>query len=263
MKSTKSRIILFVSGVGLGAVLFWWIRQPPATPRPVAPAPVVSREVGAEAPPPPRDPYREIPEAVSDDERAERNEARPEAGSGENQLEHLLKSVVLANAEELKMTPAEIDRLASAYIEFQEVHAELVSRYLQETSFDPNMVTVQLPAYPVEGKLLRDMFYRRLESDFPGGKAAEIEGQIGGFFDNAFRGFGVTQQSFTIKRSAEVADAFEVSWEANLPEGQTAAGVNPDVSFAGSAGTVLLYREQVATGEYRFLGDVLTRRFPN
>jgi hypothetical protein len=261
MNFAKSRVFWIVLGFVIGVLLFLWTResQPPkAVTIPKAePAPVAA--VPAAVP----DPYREIPESVSDDERAERNEARPEAGTGENQLEHLLKSVVMANAEELKLTPQEVDRLASAYLEYQEVHAELVARYLQETSFDPSSVTVRLPAYPVEGKMLRDMFYRRLEKDFPGGKAEEIKAQIGGFFDSAFRGFGVTEQDFTIKRSPEVADAFEVSWKANVPEGLTAAALNPDVDFAGSTGTALLYREQVATGEYQFLGDIVERRFPS
>jgi hypothetical protein len=264
MNLTKSRVVWIVVGFAVGLLLFWWTREAPPPPAPVAAdAPKAERDPVVATPVAPPDPYREVPEAVSDDERAERNEARHEAGTGENQLEHLLKSVVQANAEELKLTPEEVDRLASAYLEYQEVHAELVSRYLQETNFDPSSVSVRLPAHPVEGKMLRDMFYRRLETDFPGGKAAEIQSQIGGFFDNAFRGFGVTEQTFTIKRSPEVADAFEVSWEANVPEGVTAASINPDVNFPGSSGTTLLYREQVATGEYRFLGDIVERRFPS
>lgn len=248
-------------GIAGALLVVLWTRKEPV---PVAPpsSPRVAVEVVGVTPPAALSQYREMPEVPSDNAAAVPNEARPEAGSGETQLEHLLKSVVMANAEELKLTPAQVEQLASAYIEYQEVHAELVSRFLQETSFDPSSVTLRLPAHPVEGKLLRDMFYRRLQSDFPGGKAAEIKEQMGGFFDNAFRGFGVTEQSFIIARSADVADAFEVSWAANIPEGQTAGALNPDVSFAGSSGTTLLYREQVLTGEFRFLGSTLERRFP-
>jgi hypothetical protein len=263
MDFVKTRVFWIVPGIVVGLLLFLWTREAPSPPPPAVALPKAQPAPVAVAPVAPPNPYREVAESVSDDERAERNEARPEAGTGENQLEHMLKSVVMANAGELNLSPEEVDRLSSAYLEYQEVHAELVARYLQETSFDPASVTVRLPAHPVEGKMLRDMFYRRLETDFPGGKAAEIQSQIGGFFDSAFRGFGVTEQTFTIKRSPEVADAFEVSWEANVPEGQTAAALNPDVNFAGSSGTVLLYREQVATGEYRFLGDIVDRRFPS
>src|SRR5690349_7288782 len=110
MRSTRTRIILFTLGVALGAVLFLWFRKSSSAPRPMAmPKVAVAREEKAAVPPPPPGPFREATQPVSDDERAERNEARPEAGSGETQLDHLLKSVVQANAGELKLTPAEIE----------------------------------------------------------------------------------------------------------------------------------------------------------
>jgi hypothetical protein len=261
MNINKNRLIALVLGVGGALLLLVWTRKEPPAIAPPPSAALAEKAVDA-SPPAAFNQYREMPEAPADDVAAVPNESRPEAGTGETQLDHLVKSVITANAEELKLTPAQVELLASAYIEYQEVHAELVSRYLQETSFDPASVTLRLPAHPVEGKLLRDMFYRRLQSDFPGGKAAEIQEQMGGFFDNAFRGFGVTEQSFTITRSPKVADAFEVKWAANIPEGQTSGAANPDVSFAGSSGTMLLYREQVMTGEFRFLGGALERRFP-
>ena len=113
-------------------------------------------------------------EGPSDDEKAERNAARPEPGTGENQLEHLLRSVVEANAAQLNLSHEQVDRLAADYLEFQEVYAEQAKRFLQETSFDPTSVTLRLPPYPVEGKLLRDMFFQRLRTDFPDGKAEVI-----------------------------------------------------------------------------------------
>ena len=218
------------------------------TPAPVRPAPVLPEPVEKETP--------------TVDERTERNQARPEAGTGEHQLDHMFRSVLQANAAELKLTPEQTERLASDYLEFQEIYAEQATRFLQETSFDPASVSVRVPPYPVEGKLLREMFYRRLETDFPEGKSAEIREQLGGYFDNAFRGFGQTDQTFTIKRSPEVPNAFEVQWDARIPEGQP-AGTTIDGGFAGSSGTALLYREQVQSGEYRFLGPVIDRRFPD
>jgi hypothetical protein len=264
MKFTKFQLGCIALALAVAALLLFFLsreapdRQPVAAPQ--APEPTKSLEIAPAAAAYDRD--IDALGTVSDDERAERNEARPESGSGESQLEHLLRSVVMANAEQVNLTPAEVDQLASTYLEFQEIHAELAARFLQETSFDPGSVTLRLPAYPVEGKLLRDMFHRRVGSEFPGEKGAAIQENMGVFFDNAFRGFGVTEQTFTITRSSDVPDAFEVTWEAKIPDGQTVGAVNPDVSFAGSSGTVLLYREQVATGEYRFLGSVLERRFP-
>ena len=247
----------------LALVLALWHFTKPR-PTPPAPAPEVTRPVAAVPTPTPVQTKANV-EARSNpptqDEKTERNAARPEAGTGENQLEHLFRSVIEANAAELKLTPAQVDRLASDYLEFQEIYAVQAARFLQETTFDPSSVTVKIPAYPVEGKLLRDMFFQRLETDFPEGKAEEIRKQLSGFLDNAFRGFGVSEQSFTITRSPEVPDAFEVQWDSKIPEGQ-GAQASAQTSFAGSAGTALLYREQVASGEYRFLGDVVERRFP-
>ena len=262
MNFLNSRLIALALGLAIALLFAWWLRRESDAPTSV---PVVAEPVhdAAKVVPPMIRHIPEDPEPITDDERAESNVARPEAGSGETQLEHLFRSVVMANAEELKLTPAQVDQLAGAYLEFQEIHAELVARFLNEISFDPASVTLHLPAHPVEGKLLRDMFYRRIEAEFSDGKAAEIEAQMGGFFDNAFRGFGITEQTFTITRSADVPDAFEVRWTANLPEGQTAGAINPAVNFAGSSGSALLYREQVATGEFRFLGSVLERRFPD
>lgn len=261
MNFQNARFGWLVLGLALAFLFAWWVRREGEEPTSTAAVAEPVPEEVAVTPSQIRH-IPEYPEPITDDERAERNVARPEAGSGETQLEHLFRSVVMANAEELKLTPAQVDQLAGVYLEFQEIHAELVSRFLNEISFDPASVTLQLPAHPVEGKLLRDMFHRRIEAEFPDGKAAEIQEQLGGFFDNAFRGFGITEQTFTITRSADVPDAFEVRWEANLPEGQLTGEINPDVSFAGSSGSALLYREQVATGEFRFLGSVLERRFP-
>ncbi|HTO02244.1 MAG TPA: hypothetical protein VL069_01020 [Opitutus sp.] len=262
MNFLRPRFIGLAMGFVIALLFAWWLRREVMEPTSTAAVAASVHEPATVAPPVIRH-IPEEPEPITDDERAERNVARPEAGSGETQVEHLLRSVLMANAEELKLTPAQVDQLANTYLEFQEIHAELVSQFLNEISFDPASVTLHLPAHPVEGKLLRDMFYRRIEAEFPNGKAAEIEGQLSGFFDNAFRGFGVTEQTFTLTRDADVPDAFEVRWTANLPEGQLTGAVNPEVGFAGSSGSALLYREQVATGEFRFLGSVLERRFPN
>lgn len=211
----------------------------------------------------PKQPYHGSVDQAETDKPGERNEARPEPGGGEGQLEHMFRSVLNANSADLNLSREEAEQVVFDYLEFQEVHAELAARFLQETGFDPSSVTLRLPAYPVEGKILRDMFYRRLETDLSTGKAAEVKEHLGAFFDNTFRGFGVTEQTFTITRSPEVPDAFEVQWEAKAPEGQTTSAMNPEVSFAGNAGTLLLYREQVQSGEFRFLGKVVDHRFPD
>lgn len=215
------------------------------------------------APPPVVASEQEALEAPSDDEKAERNAARPEPGTGENQLEHLLRSVVEANAAQLNLSREQVDKLAADYLEFQEVYAEQAKRFLQETSFDPTSVSLRLPPYPVEGKLLRDMFFERLRTDFPDGKADEIKSEIGGFFDHTFRGFGMTDQTFTITRSAEEPNAFDVRWESKVPENASASAGGDENTFAGSEGVTTLYREQLVNGEFRFLGSVVEQRFPD
>src|SRR5688500_12621173 len=128
MDFVKSRVFWIVIGFVVGLLLFLWTREAPSPPAPVVALPKDQPPPVAAEPATPPKSNREVAEAVSDDERAERNEARPEAGTGENQLEHMLKSVVMANAGELNLGPEEVDRLSSAYLEYQEVHAELVAR---------------------------------------------------------------------------------------------------------------------------------------
>ena len=169
MNIQNARFGWLALGLALALLFAWWMRRGGEAQTAAAVVAEPPPEEALVSPPTIRH-IPEYPEPITDDERAERNVARPESGSGESQLEHLFRSVVMANAEELKLTPAEVDRLAGVYLEFQEIHAELVSRFLNE--------------------------------------------------------------------------------------------INPEVGFAGSSGSALLYREQVATGEFRFLGSVLDRRFP-
>jgi hypothetical protein len=263
------KTVLYVLGlVGAGILVGWLLsrsRPSGAASSTIASTPNVT--VSQPAQPVPPLPTADAPASKVEGPAAERpimpSQAKPEKGTGENQLEHLLRSVVTANADQLKLNPAEVDRLASDYLEFQEVYAEQAKRFLQETSFDPSAVSLRLPAYPVEGKLLRDMFYQRLERDFPAGKSTEIKEQLGGFLENSFRGFGMNDQTFTVTRSEEAPGAFEVRWVSRAPENRPeGSDTQPAPAYAGGEGTTLLYREQIESGEFRFLGPVLERRFP-
>jgi hypothetical protein len=182
-------------------------------------------------------------------------------GDSEASLEHMLRGVISANAEELALTPADADRLVADALEFQEIQTELMKRYLQETSFDPTTVKLHVPPFPTEGKLLRDMFQQRLNTDFPEGKAERIREHIGGFLDESFHGFGIADQTFIVTRSAEQPSSFELSWEAKIPDGQSASGGNEGMSYPGGSGKMLLTREQIMSGEYRFLEPVISQRF--
>jgi hypothetical protein len=123
-------------------------------------------------------------------------------------------------------------------------------------------VTVQVPAFPSEGKALRDLFYRRLQTDFTPEQMTRIDSELGHFMEAAFRGFGIAEQTYTIAKSTEQPGAFEVRTEIVVPDGVITSSPNPDVAFGGISDTVLVTREQLTTGEYRFLGSVVEKRFP-
>jgi hypothetical protein len=259
MNRRHRSLVVAISGAGV-VVLIVWIAghdQPaPTAPPPPQPAPTT---VAVEVPRPqlPGDGNRS---AMAPDPK-QRITLKNSSGDSEASLEHLLRGVIGANAEELALTPAETDRLVADTLEFQEIQTELIRRYLQETSFDPTSVRLHVPPFPSEGKLLRDMFQQRLNTDFPEGKADRIREHIGGFLDESFHGFGIADQTFTVVRSTEQPSSFELSWEAKLPAGQSASGGNQGMSYPGGSGKVLLTPEQIVSGEYRFLEPVIQRHF--
>lgn len=185
----------------------------------------------------------------------------PEDVSGEIQLDRRFRGVIAAGQEALQLPPAEVDRLVADFMEFQEVNAEVVARHMTETAYDPTSVTVHVPAFPSEGKALRDLFYRRLQTDFTPEQLARIDSELGHFVEAAFRGFGIAEQTYTITKSAEHPGAFEVKTEVVVPDGVITSSTNPDVAFGGVSDTMLVTREQLTTGEYRFLGSVVEKRF--
>ena len=254
--SPRSLIFIAVAVIGLLLVIkpLWTTRK--------APAAAVVSVAPKTLPPPSAVPISpEENRSVMAPDPSQRITVSRETAAGEAPIEHLLRGVVAANAEELKLSPAEIDRLVAVTLEYQEIHTELLARYLRETSYDPGSVTLQIPPFPMEGKALREMYHRRLQTDFPDGKAESIQEHIGGFIDESFRGFGIADQTFTLTRSAEKSGAFEVSWEVKVPEGQSPGGPNIGMSYAGSSGRAQLTKEQITSGEYRFLTPVLERRF--
>lgn len=191
----------------------------------------------------------------------DRNEARPEPGDGEQPLEQALRSVVEANAAELQLEPAEVDRVVALYLEFQEVHGELASRFLEERSYEPNRVALRVPAFPVEGKALRELFYARVRENVPE-KAGRVEEQLGQYFETAFHGFGAAEMQLTLTRNPGAEETFDVEWSAMVPDGASISTEMSDVHYGGSSGYFRLSREQLTTGEFRFLNRVVAARFP-
>ncbi len=192
----------------------------------------------------------------------DRNEARPEAGDGEQPLEQALRSVVEANAAELQLEPAEVDQLVGQYLEFQEVHSELASRFVEERSYQPNRVELRVPAFPVEGKALRELFYARVRESLPEEKAGRVVEQLGQYFEGAFHGFGAAEMQLTVTRNPGAEETFDVEWSATVPEGGSISTELADVHYGGSSGNFRLSREQLTTGEFRFLNGVVGARFP-
>ncbi len=182
------------------------------------------------------------------------------AASGEAYLDHAFRSVIQSRLPALGLTAAQVDRLVSDLLEFEEIHADVVGRFIQETDVQPDAVTLQVPPFPVEGHGVRDLLYQRLATDFPD-KHQVIAAELGAYVEDAFRGFGATELTFVIRRTAS-PDVFEVESQGRVTEG-AATSVDPvGTTYAGNSGVTLFSREQVRSGEYRFLAPILDRRFP-
>ena len=223
-----------------------------------APTPAAAPAAEVDAPSLPQDENRP---AIAPDP-SQRIAVSRDTAEGEAPAEHMLRGVIAANVEELGLTPMEVDRLVGETLEFQEIQTELITRYLQETRYDPGSVSLHVPPFPVEGKALRDMYHQRLKAAFPDGKFEKIQERVGGYLDESFRGFGIADQTFTLARSTERPGALELAYEIRVPEGQSPSGPNEGMSYVGSAGRALLTPQQVSSGEFRFLGPVVARHFP-
>lgn len=249
-------VVAVVGGVLMLLILLLATRNTPVTP----PTPALPATRHAEAPRPSMAHEESRPSIAPDP--SQRVSASRDTAEGEAPAEHMLRGVIAANGEELGLTPKEVDRLVSETLEFQEIQTELMTRYLQETRYDPTAVSLHVPPFPIEGKALRDMYHQRLRTAFPEGKFEKIQDQVGGYLDEAFRGFGIADQTFTLSRSTEHPGAIELAYEIRVPEGQSPGGPNVGMSYPGASGRMLLTPQQVASGEYRFLAPVVARHFP-
>ncbi|WP_148217958.1 hypothetical protein [Opitutus terrae] len=267
MKGSSSRLVaLLLLAAGAVGVLVLSFRpsrvEQAATPPPQAPhkewtplkEPTESPEPEPQLPHGPEEQESAVPP-----DRLDPNEARPAAGTGEAYLHHLAASVVEANAAALQLDGAQQQRLVEDFLEFQEIHAELAAQHLRESGFDGYTLTAQVPPFLSEGRALRDLFYERLKQDFPEA-SPRITEEMGAFFDTHFRGYGGAEQAFTVTRSPQHPDAFQIEWRAEPVEG--AASGRADAPYAGSSGVVVFSRDQIKNGEFRFLGDLIDRRFP-
>jgi hypothetical protein len=74
--------------------------------------------------------------------------------------EALIKGWIDANTEAnqrfLNLSPEETIRLENDFIEFVEIKAELESRLIKVRSFDGKTLTVQVPSYPEDGRVIRN-----------------------------------------------------------------------------------------------------------
>ena len=188
------------------------------------------------------------------------NRARPETGTGEAYLDHSYRAFIEAQQGQLGLTPAQANQLVNDLLEFQEVKSEVVGRFLHETTVEGSTVTVQVPAFPVEGRGLRDLLLRRLRTDFPD-NADRIVAEMGGYIDETFEGFGLAEQTYVV-RPGRLTGTFEVEWTARVPEGASPQREPDSTTYGGGSGVLLLSRDQIENGELRFLAPVLARHFP-
>jgi hypothetical protein len=201
-------------------------------------------------------------DADTSDGPGERNASHAEEVSGDVQLARHFRSVIAGGGTGLGLTPQEVNRLVADLLEFQEIHADLVGRYAQETHYDPTSTTVHVPPFPVEGKALRDLFHQRLKTDFPEEKFERIDAELGNYIEMTFHGFGIADQTFVITKSTEQADAFEIEAEIKVPGENASTAPNPDAVYSGGSDKLMATRQQLDSGEYRFLGRIVERRFP-
>lgn len=194
-----------------------------------------------------------------DTERLDPNLARPAAGTGEAYLAHVFRSFIVAQEGQIGLSAPEVDRLVSDLLEMYEVQTEVTSRFMREMATDATSVTVHVPPFPAEGKGVRDLLHERLRQDFPQ-QHERITAEIGPLVDDAFRGFGITDQTIVVRKT-ETPDTFEVTWNATVVEGQTPSRDPEGVTYGGSSTVTLMARDQIASGELRFLAPLLDRRF--
>lgn len=257
MKKTQIALIVLLLGVVLVSLgVRSWRAPAVKTADPVVPALPAAAEVVQR----PSMPQEENRPAIAPDP-LQRITVSSDTAAGEQPIEHMLRGIVSVNADELGLTPQEVDRLVAETLEFHEIHTEIIARYLREMSFDPNVVLLRVPPFPVEGKALRDLYHQRLTAALSEEKMKRIQEQIGGYLDQSFRGFGIAEQIYTLTRSPENPSAFELGWEIKVPDGQTPSGLDPGLSYPGSAGRAYLTREQITSGEYRFLAPAIEKHF--
>lgn len=179
--------------------------------------------------------------------------------------EALIKGWIDANTEAnqrfLNLSPEETIRLENDFIEFVEIKAELESRLIKVRSFDGKTLTVQVPSYPEDGRVIRNMFNAELKNDFPDGKYEQIDDHLGNGFDSYFRGFGIMDQTAVVTKDPATPDKYIIQWSATTVGDLTPSGVPSDYRMTGLKGTAVLTLDQIGTGEFGYLTTAITTNF--
>ena len=121
----------------------------------------------------------------------------------------------------LQLSSEQLQLLEKDFFDFMEVKGNLEAPLVHVEHYDGVTLKISVPAYPVEGKALRDAFIERIQKDFPGPLGNDIEDSVGAYFDVAFKGYGIMNQEIEVRRSADYPGQFHLKLTATTVSGFT------------------------------------------
>ena len=253
------------SDVAVGLVLVvagglqWFYLHEEAATRAPMPAPVLGAE---KAPPavvaagPPRAP---VPEPVAPTPPAEAPTPTHGPLLGESWMAETVDGI-LAQHQELNLTAEEVAGLKDVYAYCQNVRTSYEADIAQIVSLNDNRARIRIPAYPVAGARLQQMFHEELKAELGEQTYGDVDDYLGNTFEVAFKWFGASVQELDVELKRDPAAGLLYRIVARMDFADTVEpelGQNETRLFSTTAHYVLK-PETVATGEWR----PLARHFP-
>lgn len=166
----------------------------------------------------------------SADEVADKVEASLPAPTAEVEKSDLLRAEkviafefrgFIANKPQLAMPEEQAQIIATDLIKYTHIKAEFEKNLVQVGSYDGTELVVAIHPYPIEGKALKEAFYRQLNEDLGPevleNLIAHDPDELGGFFENELSGFGKYEQAYRLRRSPNNPNDVMLDFSWKLP----------------------------------------------